>query len=104
MDQLSDKAKIIYATLDMLEAKGETNAVNAYTILNYIEENEELQEHNLLSDISEVEFVNLIMELNIKGVNTLIASMCRKELLGKTDAHITKVEGQRRKLRDYYIK
>ena len=40
MDNLSDKAKIVYATFLKLGAIGEENKVTSYAILDYIEENE----------------------------------------------------------------
>ncbi len=104
MNELSDKAKIIYATLEMLEAKDSKSGVTSYAILDYISENEEVQEHPLLKEIEEEDFVNIIMELNIKSINTLVASMCRKGMVEKTDARSMVVDGQRRNLRLYYIK
>lgn len=104
MDNLSDKAKIIYATLDMLGARGIDNKTTSYAILDFISENEDLQDHELLKDITEVDFVNIIMELNIKSVNTLIASMCRKGLVEKTEPTSMTIDGQKRSLRQYFIK
>lgn len=104
MDNLSDKAKIVYATFLKLEAIGEENKVTSYAILDYIEENEELQEDELLKDISEEDFVNIILDFNIKSINTLIASMCRKDIIVKTEPKSMKIDGQRHNLREYYIK
>ena len=104
MDNLSDKAKIIYATFLKLGAIGEENKVTSYAVLNYIEENEELQEDELLKDISEEEFVDIILDFNIKSINTLIASMCRKDIIVKTEPKSIKIDGQRHNLREYYIK
>lgn len=104
MDNLSDKAKIVYATFKRLDAVGEQNKITAYTILDYIEENEELQEDNLLKDISEEDFVNIILDFNIKSINTIIASMCRKDIVGKTEPKSMKIDGQRHNLREYYLK
>lgn len=103
MDELSNKAKIVYAAMLMLNAKGKENKTNAYSILDFISENEDLQEHELLKDIEEQDFVDIIMELSIKGVNTLIASMCRKGIVAKTEPTSMKIDGQRRNLREYYI-
>ena len=104
MDNLSDKAKIVYATFLKLGAIGEENKVTSYSILEYIEENEELQEDELLKDISEEDFVNIILDFNIKSINTLIASMCRKDIIVKTEPKSIKIDGQRHNLREYYIK
>ena len=104
MDNLSDKAKIVYATFLKLGAIGEENKVTSYAILDYIEENEELQEDELLKDIREEDFVNIILDFNIKSINTLIASMCRKDIIVKTEPKSIKIDGQRHNLREYYIK
>ena len=42
MENLSDKAKIVYATLKMLGAEGSENRVTSYAILDFISENEEV--------------------------------------------------------------
>lgn len=104
MNDLSDKAKIVYASMDMLEAKGKDNKVTSYAIFDFIGENEDLMEHPLLKDIEEQDFVDIIMELNIKSINTLITSMIKKGLLEKTEPSRRKVDGQVRNLREYYIK
>ena len=104
MDNLSDKAKIVYEALNMLGAKGIENAVTSYTILDFISENEELQEQESLNDIEETDFVDIIMELNIKSVNTIIASLCHKNLVIKTEPQSIVVDGQRHNLRQYFIK
>lgn len=104
MESLSKKAKVVYAAFEMLNAKGLENKVNAYTILDFISENEDLQEHELLKDVNETDFVDIIMELNIKSVNTIIASLCRKGLVEKTEPTSMTIDGQRRNLRQYFIK
>ena len=119
MESLSDKAKIVYATflklgaigeenkitsLKMLGAEGSENKVTSYAILDFISENEDLQEHELLKDVNETDFVDIIMELNIKSVNTIIASLCRKGLVEKTEPTSMTIDGQRRNLRQYFIK
>lgn len=103
MEDLSNKAKIVYAAFLMLEADKE-NKTNSYELLDFISENEDLQEHETLKDITETDFVDIIMELNLKSVNTLIASMCRKGLIEKTEPVSMKIDGQRRNLRQYYLK
>lgn len=104
MENLSDKAKIVYATLKMLGAEGSENRVTSYAILDFISENEDLQEHELLKDVNETDFVDIIMELNIKSINTIIASLCRKGLVEKTEPTSMTIDGQRRNLRQYFIK
>lgn len=104
MESLSKKAKVVYAAFEMLNAKGLENKVNAYTILDFISENEDLQEHALIKDMDEQDFVDIIMDLNIKSVNTIIASLCRKGIVEKTEPISIKIDGQRRNLRQYFLK
>jgi hypothetical protein len=104
MEDLSNKAKIVYASLDMLGAKGKENRVTSYGILDFISENEDLANHDLLKDIDEQTFVDIIMEINLKSVNTLIASLCRKGLVEKTEPSSIVVDGERRSLRQYFLK
>ena len=104
MESLSKKAKVVYAAFEMLNAKGLENKVNAYTILDFISENEDLQEHDLIKDMDEQDFVDIIMDLNIKSVNTIIASLCRKGMVEKTEPTSIKIDGQRRNLRQYFLK
>jgi hypothetical protein len=54
--------------------------------------------------VSETDFVDIIMDLNIKSINTIIASLCRRELVSKTEPMSIKVDGQRRTLRQYFLK
>lgn len=104
MESLSKKAKVVYAAFEMLNAKGLENKVNAYTILDFISENEDLQDHDLIKDMDEQDFVDIIMDLNIKSVNTIIASLCRKDIVEKTEPTSIKIDGQRRNLRQYFLK
>lgn len=104
MESLSKKAKVVYAAFEMLNAKGLENKVNAYTILDFISENEDLQDHALIKDMDEQDFVDIIMDLNIKSVNTIIASLCRKDMVEKTEPTSIKIDGQRRNLRQYFLK
>ena len=104
MESLSKKAKVVYAAFEMLNAKGLKNKVNAYTILDFISENEDLQDHDLIKDMDEQDFVDIIMDLNIKSVNTIIASLCRKGIVEKTEPTSIKIDGQRRNLRQYFLK
>ena len=104
MESLSKKAKVVYAAFEMLNAKGLENKVNAYTILDFISENEDLEDHDLIKDMDEQDFVDIIMDLNIKSVNTIIASLCRKGIVEKTEPTSIKIDGQRRNLRQYFLK
>ena len=104
MESLSKKAKVVCAAFEMLNAKGLENKVNAYTILDFISENEDLQDHDLIKDMDEQDFVDIIMDLNIKSVNTIIASLCRKGIVEKTEPTSIKIDGQRRNLRQYFLK
>ena len=104
MESLSKKAKVVYAAFEMLNAKGLENKVNAYTILDFISENEDLQDHTLIKDMDEQDFIDIIMDLNIKSVNTIIASLCRKGIVEKTEPTSIKIDGQRRNLRQYFLK
>ena len=58
----------------------------------------------MLKEISEQDFVDIIMDMNIKSVNTLIASLCRKGIMEKTEPVSIKIDGVRRSLRQYFIK
>lgn len=104
MEDLSVKAKIIYAALDKLNAKGEENKVTSYALLDFISEDDDLIDHPLLKDVNEQDFMNIIMDLNIKSINALIVSMCRKGIVEKTEPVSMKIDGQRRNLRQYFIK
>ena len=104
MESLSKKAKVVYAAFEMLNAKGLENKVNAYTILDFISENEDLQDHDLIKDMDEQDFVDIIMDFNINSVNTIIASLCRKGMVEKTEPTSIKIDGQRRNLRQYFLK
>ena len=104
MDGLSNKAKVIYAAFDKLKADCPERQITSYRLLDYISEDEELEEHPLLKDMDEEEFVDIIMDLNIKSINTLIASMCRKDLIVKTEPTSIKIDGQRHNLRYYFLK
>ena len=54
---ISNKAKVIYATMEKLGAIDNENKITSYAILDYIiEESEELQEHELLKDIPEDDY------------------------------------------------
>lgn len=104
METLSDKAKVVYAAFDMMGARGIDNKTTSYAILDFISETEDLQEHDLLKEVSEQDFVDIIMDMNIKSVNTLIASLCRRGLMEKTEPTSIKIDGVRRSLRQYYLK
>lgn len=103
MDELTNKSKVVYAAFDMLNANSQDSKVTSYSLLDFISENEDLQDHELLKDIDEQEFVDIIMDMNIKSINTIIASMCRKGLVTKTEPTSIKIDGQRRNLRQYFL-
>lgn len=102
---ISNKAKVIYATMEKLGAVDNENKITSYAILDYIiEESEELQEHELLKDIPEDEYTNITLEITLKGVNTLITSLAKKDLVVKTEPVSLTVDGTTRSLRQYYLK
>lgn len=104
MDGLSNKALMVYASLDMMEAYTETNRVNVYSILDFIGEHEELQEHELLKDIPEFDFVNMVMEVNVKSVVACLTTLAKKDLVIKTEPSNYKIDGITRSLKSYYLK
>ena len=105
MNDLSDKAKIIYITLQKLGAKDKETAATSYSILDYIvEEAEELQEEEVLKDIPEDEFVNITIDINIKSINTILTSLAKKNIITKTEPMNLKIDGVTRNLRQYYLK
>lgn len=102
---ISNKAKVIYATMEKLGAIDNENKITSYAILDYIiEESEELQEHELLKDIPEDEYTNITLEITLKGVNTIITSLAKKDLVIKTEPVGITVDGTTRSLRQYYLK
>ena len=63
---ISNKAKVIYATMEKLGAVDNENKITSYAILDYIiEESEELQEHELLKDIPEDDYMNITCTISI---------------------------------------
>lgn len=102
---ISNKAKVIYATMEKLGAIDNENKITSYAILDYIiEESEELQEHELLKDIPEDDYMNITLEITLKGINTIITSLAKKDLLVKTEPTSITVDGTTRNLRQYYLK
>ena len=102
MDNLSYKAKIIYAAMDNLGAKGKDNKITSYAILDYIvEESEVLQEHELVKDIPEDKYVDFTIDVNI---NTILTSLAKKNIITKTEPMNLKIDGVTRNLRQYYLK
>lgn len=105
MDNLSNKAKVIYAVLDKLEAYNNKSKITSYAILDYIiEESEELTSHNLLKDIPEEELIDITLDANIKSINTIITSLAKKGLVVKTEPTSITVDGTSRNLRQYFLK
>ena len=104
MDNLSYKAKIIYAAMDNLGAKGKDNKITSYAILDYIvEESEVLQEHELVKDIPEDKYVDFTIDVNIKSINTILTSLAKKNIITKTEPMNLKIDGVTRNLRQYYL-
>ena len=102
---ISNKAKFIYATMEKLGAVDNENKITSYAILDYIiEESEELQEHELLKDIPEDDYMNITLEITLKGINTIITSLAKKDLVVKTEPTSITVDGTTRSLRQYYLK
>jgi hypothetical protein len=102
---ISNKAKVIYATMEKLGAVDNENKITSYAILDYIiEESEELQEHELLKDIPEDDYMNITLEITLKGINTIITSLAKKDLVIKTEPTSITVDGTTRSLRQYYLK
>lgn len=105
MTPLSDKAKIVYAALEKLDATNINNKVNAYTIMDYIiEEAETLQSHPWLQEINETDYVDFTIEVNVKRVCTLLTALAKHDLVIKTEPSTVKIDGTTRSLRYYYLK
>ena len=73
MDNMSNKAKVVYAALKEMGAVNKDTKVTSYAILDYIvEEAETLQDNELLKDIPEQEYVDITLEVNIKSITAII--------------------------------
>jgi hypothetical protein len=93
---MSDRAKVIFEALQQLGEK-----VTSYDVLALIQQPDFWKSENL-ENITEPQYIK--ETLNIKGINTLIASLVRKELVAKTMPEtITTKDGKTRNLRRYYI-
>lgn len=105
MDNISNKAKIIYAALKELGAVDKENKTTSYSILDYIvEQADELKENELLKDIPDQEYLDFTLDVNIKSINAIITSLAKKDLLVKTEPTTITVDGTSRSLRQYYLK
>jgi hypothetical protein len=105
MNDLSDKAKIIYVVLKKLGAIDKEHKTTSYSILDYIvEESESLQQEEELKNIPEQDFIDFSLDVNIKSINTLISALTRKNLVEKTLPTSITIEGTSRNLRQYYLK
>lgn len=101
---ISDKAKVVYAALDKLGAVNKDNKVTSYAILDYIiEESEELQTHELLTDIPEDDYMTITLEVNLKSVTAILTSLARKNIIIKTEPTNITVDGTTRNLRQYFL-
>lgn len=105
MDNMSNKAKVVYAALKEMGAVNKESKVTSYAILDYIvEEAETLQENELLKDIPEQEYVDITLEVNIKSINTIVTSLAKRDLVIKTEPSTLTVDGTSRSLRQYFLK
>lgn len=104
MDNLSFKAKIVYATMEQLGAIDKESKITSYTILDYIiEESEELYTHSLVKDIPEEEFMDITLEINVKSISAILTSLARKGFIVGTEPITIKVDGTNRNLKRYFI-
>jgi hypothetical protein len=105
MDNMSNKAKVVYAALKEMGATSKEAKVTSYAILDYIvEEAETLEENELLKDIPEQEYLDITLEVNIKSINTIVTSLAKKNIVIKTEPSNITVDGTSRNLRQYYLK
>ena len=86
METLSDKAKVVYAAFDMMGARGSENKTTSYAILDFISETEDLQDHDLLKEVSEQDFVDIIMDMKQRVVfygfmQKILSSQTKQKLL-----------------------
>lgn len=103
MEEISDKAKIVYAALDTMGAHGIENKVSIYAIMDFISEEEDVAEHPLCGDILQYEFVNNIMEMELKSTAAVLTGLCKRGYVGKTDPIYTKINGKKKYLRYYFL-
>lgn len=105
MDNMSNKAKVVYAALNEMGAVSKDTKVTSYAILDYIvEEAEALQENEMLKEIPEEEYMDITLDINIKSINTIVTSLAKKDLLVKTEPSTITVDGTSRSLRQYFLK
>lgn len=105
MDNMSNKAKVIYAAFQEMGAVNKESKVTSYAILDYIvEEAETLQENELLKDIPDQEYVDITLDVNIKSINAIVTSLAKKDLVVKTEPSTITVDGTSRSLRQYFLK
>ena len=105
MDNMSNKAKVVYAALKEMGATSKDTKVTSYAILDYIvEEAETLEENELLKEIPEQEYLDITLEVNIKSINTIVTSLAKKNIVIKTEPSNITVDGTSRNLRQYYLK
>jgi uncharacterized protein (UPF0276 family) len=105
MDNMSNKAKVIYAAFKEMGAVDKESKVTSYAILDYIvEEAETLQENELLKDIPDQEYVDITLDVNIKSINAIVTSLAKKDLVVKTEPSTITVDGTSRSLRQYFLK
>jgi len=103
MIEMSKKAKIVYGALDMLQARSIENAVTSFALADFIGENEDLQNHEYVKDIEEEDFVNMIMEMNIKSIAGILNGLYKNGIINKTEPMSMKVNGANKILRKYFL-
>jgi len=103
MIEMSNKAKIVYGALDMLQAKDKQSAVTSFALSDFISENEDLQNHQYVKDINEQDFVDMIMEMNIKSIAGILNGLYKNHIIDKTEPISMKINGVNKSLRKYFL-
>jgi len=101
---LSTKAKVVLAAMNILDAYGETKKVTSYAIYDIIIDTEDWSKEALTAEIDELELNDIIIDTNIKSINTLVAGLVRRGIVNKTTPSSITVDGTTRNLRQYFIK
>ena len=104
MKELSAKATVVHTALTLMEATKAENKVTSYAIEDFIIGTEDILEHGSCSNIEEETYENIVLEINIKSINTILASLVRRGIVYKTEPSSVIIEGVTRTLRQYYLK
>jgi len=104
MKELSTKATVIFTALSLIKATNEEGKVTSYQIEDFIVGTEEILEQEACSHIEQDVYDNITLEINIKSINTILASLVRRGLVIKTEPTSVTVDGVTRSLRKYYLK